>query len=108
MLKFSTGVTLVEDSGWIVRLRTPKGLLSLSDALTTYRCTQNTSGVKLAEIVLTTLRIVIERGRTASLRERSGRTLPLITLKDFLSKIAGPCPSCKGRGCKACDGIGVK
>jgi len=107
MLKFSTGVTLVEDNGWTIRIRTPKGLLSLSDAMATYRCTQNTSGVKLAEIVLKTLSIVIERGRTASLSASSGRTLPLITLKDVLSKIAGPCSSCRGRGCNACGGIGV-
>jgi hypothetical protein len=107
MLKFSTHVTLVEDGGWSVRIRTPKGLVDLGDALKTYRCQQNTSGVKLAEIVVTTLGLVVSKGRSGSLRERSGRSLPLITLKDFLAKTAGPCTACKGKGCKTCNGLGV-
>lgn len=108
MLKFSTGVTLVSDNGsWSIRVKTPKGPMSLTEALSTFKCGGNTSGTKLAEIVNQTLSLVLSKGRQASLQPRAGRVLPLIMLKDFLTKIAGPCPSCRGRGCKACNQMGV-
>lgn len=108
MLKFSTGVILSQDKGqWAIRIRTPKGVLNLADALGTYRCTQNTSGVRLAQIVVQTLNTVVQKGRAASLQPRAGKTTPLITLKEFLCQIAGPCTTCRGKGCASCNGTGV-
>jgi len=106
-LKFSSTVRMVEDNGsFSIQIRTPNGVMPLDDALTSFKCGPGTAGSKLADIVNKTLSAASSRGRHASLQNYVGKTLPLIMLRDALSKIAGQCAACRGRGCNTCNGLG--
>lgn len=87
-LATSTGVTLVENSGrWEILVLTPGGqAMNLSEALVQFQCRTATTGTKLAEIVVNALQTIVAAQKQHLLREKAGRQMPILMLKDFLLK----------------------
>ena len=109
-LRISTGVTLTQmGNSWTVQIQSGGKLVELNAALAAHKCDGNSAGAKLVQVTSVALARVIAMGKADQLRQKAGRQMPLILLKDFLFKTAGACASCRGlgRGCAACGGMGV-
>lgn len=106
-LRISTGVTLVNEGAWSIKIQAGGKLQDIGLAISAYKCENNSAGVRLAQVAQYALGKVLSAGKADQLRYKAGRQMPLILLKDFLFKTAGVCRSCKGRGCGTCNNMGV-
>lgn len=107
-LRISTGVTLIESGGsWSININLNGQHKDLAQSLATHNCEYRSAGVKLAQVTMAALNKAVANHKADELRKKSGRQMPLILMKDFLFKTAGACTTCKGRGCSACNNMGV-
>lgn len=88
-LSTATGVTLVENGGrWELLVLTPGGqAMNLSEALGQFQCLSKTTGTKIAEIVVNALQSVVSAQKQHLLKEKAGRQIPILMMKDFLLKV---------------------
>ena len=108
LLKISAGVTLIESNGmWSININHSGQQKDLKTAIQTHNCPDRTAGVQLAKVCLHALSSAVKNGKQETLRGRVGRQMPLVLLKEFLFNTAGPCTGCRGRGCTACNKMGV-
>lgn len=107
-LRITSGVTLLESGGsWLVNINHNGNQVGLAAALSQHQCATTSAGVKLSQVVLYALNRAVANGLSAQLRTKANRQMPIILLKDFLFNLVGKCSSCKGRGCSACNSMGV-
>jgi hypothetical protein len=106
-LSISTGVRLVKfGEAWTIQADVGSKTQDLGIAISAHKC-RDTAGVRLAEVTLHALSRAVQADKGSALDYKRGRKIPLILLKDFLFKTVGVCSSCKGRGCSACNRMGV-
>jgi hypothetical protein len=107
----ATPITLVDTgNGLDIRITTPGGeQMSLSTALTHFRCSPNASaGLRLAGLAVSALARVTTLGRLETLTPKVGRQMPLLFLKDELFRLVERCNSCLGTGCNMCHQTGFR
>jgi len=105
-LRISTGASLVgsDSAGWEVLVMHGAQKVDLRSRLSECANAKST-GARLGQVVLRAIAIAQVKG--ICLQERANRQMPLVLLKDYLFKAIGPCTSCMGRGCTACDRFGI-
>lgn len=106
-LNISTAVSLSQNgSSWAINIDTGPHTGNLESKIASC-ASRKSAGVKLAQVSVYALHKAISQGKQDALKEKTGRRMPLVLIKDFLFKLVGACTSCRGRGCSACNGMGV-